>query len=180
MNFLSHTHKSLTYGALVKLFVLWLVFLSVLYAVQYWRFYQMDAEVLKSKTLMRQLSRQLSEQRIQTTSMNRVKANISGQKNLAAILQSRIDWSKYLHIIPRCLPAQVWLDDIDVRIGEDKQYQIIINGSAFLSRYVQEFRLNLDQSKLFSSTTVKTTSVKDSRSKVVEYMMLTYPQVRRK
>jgi len=174
MNFLKQGRRGFTYRDMIYGIGAWCVFLGILYGVQVGRHYMLERDIASMKQHLASLSGEKERQIDLIRTMSKKRAGISARHDLASILANRPRWMGMLRAISRSLPADVWLDVLDVKVDKD-WYTIKIDGKAKSQRELTEFILKLEETGYFNKTSLENTQLSETQAEVFDFEVLTEP-----
>ena len=175
MDFLKRGKFVLTYKTMVKIMVAWLVFMAVIFGIQMLRGYLLEIEVVSEKKAVEQLNAKKSVHLKRVEAVSRRRVGDSAKETLGEILQTAPRWSQVLEGLTSRLPAQVWLDLIEVKLDEDDREYIVMKGKASSQRELTNFILSLESSSQFTSTALMGTKHAGGKKGTLMYEVSTYP-----
>lgn len=152
MNFLKHSAKGFTYKGMIYGFAAWLLFLGIIFGIQTTRGILLQKRVDAAKENLARLNDQKEEIIARMKSMNQQRVGTAAKDNIVSIITTRPRWSKILKGIVRSLHPDVWLEEVNVDVGQDKWYTIKIKGMTKNQRALTSFILQMEASGLFMHT----------------------------
>jgi len=175
MNFLQQSRSAITYATLLKVLVIWCVFLAFLFGVQVLRELNIKREMRNAKEAANALNMEKDGHLERIQRVSRLRVGLSAKEGLSAILQNRPRWSKVLKNLTDSLPSKVWLDSVSVVDSKTGDYEIEMFGKAKSQRALTNFIMRVESSGSFSGTSLVTSRLSGDKKGLLEYEISTRP-----
>lgn len=174
MNFLRHGRSGITYRTMIYAISAWCLFLVMVYGLGMLRWVWVQRNVEGAKAELALLNEEKDRQLELMRTMGKKRGGPVSKDNIASILGSRPRWSGTMRAMIRSLPADVWLEGVNVTGGGDEWYTIHVNGKARSQRALTGFILQLESSGYFRQTALTNTKLTQSGG-VFQYELTTQP-----
>lgn len=179
MNFLRHGRSAFTYRTMIYGLAAWCLFLIVLYGLEVLRFAWVQRSVEDSKTQLAQLNEEKDRQLELMRTVGKKRGGTVSNDNIASILAGRPRWSGAMRAMIRSLPADVWLDGVNVTGGSgDEWYSIRVTGKTKSQRALTTFIMQLENSGYFRQTALTNTKLTRAGG-AFQYELTTQPVARK-
>jgi hypothetical protein len=177
MNFLRKSRSGFTFRDMVYAIAAWYVLLMMVYGIEMLRAYMIERRIDAAKASLVQLASEKDKQ----VGLARDAAKKEGgpaKENLGLILSHRPRWSKIMRELAQVLPADVWLEAIDVTGGEEQWYTFDFKGKTRSQQSLTDFIMALEASGQVMGTALENTTKPAENEKAFQFELKTQPRVR--
>jgi len=174
MNFLKKGRWAFTYLTMVKILVVWCLFLLLLYGFQSLSQRRIVNKISESKEIVSKLNTEREQLIKEMEKYNVKRMGIKGKSSLTMIIIGRPHWSAVLDGLVKNLSSKIWLNSLEASANPDDVYEVKVLGSAKSQRAITNFIMKIDSSKRFTGTTLRGSELVGN---VFKYEIATYPVV---
>jgi len=178
MNFLRKARYGFTFRDMIYTIAAWYLLLMAIYGIEIFRSYNLDHRIDATKARLTALSTEKDRQ-VELARTVVKKEGGPAKENLGALLTRRPRWSKVIRGLSQVLPADVWLNDVEVTGGDDQWYMIKVEGRARSQQSLTDFILGLETGGMFLGTTLEKTGQPEGPERIFTYSLQTQPSVQR-
>jgi len=178
MNFLKDGASGLTYKEMLYVLFAWLLFLSLLYGVQYFRMQGLKQELVVTRERVGSLDAEKDRQIEMVKLVGKKRVGLSARHDLVSIIANRPRWENMIRAMSRALPSDVWLESVRAA-PKGEWYSVEIAGKTKSQRALTTYILKLEESGFFSRTTLEGTQLADAKAGVFDFKLTTEPVAQR-